>query len=81
MHNTLNDYSLATAVKSYARIAMSRVKLDILTNGGSIYYIDTDSIVTLLVDDKLLPDTLIGDAPGGFKLIYVALDDKEAMWS
>ena len=38
--HTNRDVSIpiASAVTAYARIAMSRVKLDILNNGGSIYY-------------------------------------------
>ena len=47
---------------------MSKVKLDILKNGGSIYYTDTDSIVT----DKRLPESMVGNALGQFKLEHVA---------
>lgn len=47
---------------------MSKVKLDILKNGGSIYYTDTDSIVT----NKPLPEALVGSALGQFKLEHVA---------
>ena len=32
-------------VTSYARIFMNKIKLEILNNGGLIYYTDTDSIV------------------------------------
>lgn len=39
--------STASAILSYARIYMQKVKLDILSKGGNIYYSDTDSITTL----------------------------------
>ncbi len=41
------DISIATAaiVTSYARIFINKIKLEILENGGNIYYYDTDSIV------------------------------------
>lgn len=38
--------STAAAVLSYARIHMAKIKLYILNNGGTIYYTDTDSIIT-----------------------------------
>ena len=43
-----NDVSLTTsaAITSYSRIFMSKVKLDIISNKGNIYYTDTDSIVS-----------------------------------
>lgn len=64
-----NDVSLTTAaaVTSYARIYMSKVKLDVLSKGGNIYYTDTDSLVT----DKPLNHDLIGDKIGQFKLEYL----------
>ena len=39
--------SIATAamVTSYARIYMNKIKLEVLNNGGQIYYSDTDSLV------------------------------------
>jgi len=43
---------------------MQKVKLDILNPGGKLYYTDTDSIVT----DIKLPDHLLGNALGQFKL-------------
>ena len=63
-----NDVSLTTAavVTSYARIFMSKIKLDVLSNGGNIYYTDTDSLVT----DKPLDDNLVGNKIGQFKLEY-----------
>jgi hypothetical protein len=41
------DISISTAamVNSYARIYMNQIKLNILKNGGSIFYTDTDSLV------------------------------------
>lgn len=56
--------AIASAVTSYARIFMNKIKLDILDKGGSIYYTDTDSIVTDIELDK----TLIGREIGKFKL-------------
>jgi hypothetical protein len=66
--NEFKDVSLSTAaaVTAYARIYMSKVKLDILDKGGSIYYTDTDSIVT----DIPLKESLVGDELGQFKLEY-----------
>ena len=47
------DVSIATAgfITSYARIFINKIKLEILENGGNIYYSDTDSIV---IDKKYL---------------------------
>ena len=56
--------AVASAVTSYARIFMNKIKLDILDKGGSIYYTDTDSIVTDIELDK----TLVGHEIGKFKL-------------
>lgn len=55
---------IASAVTSYARIFMSKVKLDILEKGNLIYYSDTDSIIT----NKPLDPGLIGEELGKFKL-------------
>ena len=65
-YNEFKDVSLTTAaaITSYARIYMSKIKLDILSKGGSIYYTDTDSIVT----DIPLDSNLVGDKLGQFKL-------------
>lgn len=59
-----NDVSIATsaAITSYARIYMSKIKLDILKKGGNIYYTDTDSIVTNITLDN------VGNNLGEFKL-------------
>ena len=68
--HTFLDISIAvaSAVTAYARIAMSKIKLDILKNGGSIYYTDTDSIVT----NVILPEAMVGPNLGQFKLESVA---------
>jgi hypothetical protein len=58
--------AIAAAITSYARIYMSNIKLDILKSGGSIYYMDTDSIVT----DKPLREDLVGKDLGQFKLEF-----------
>lgn len=55
-----------SAITSYARIKMNRIKLLILSLGGKIYYICTDSIIT----DIELPSHLVGDKLGQFKLKY-----------
>jgi hypothetical protein len=64
--NEFKDVSLTTAavVTAYARIYMSKIKLDILNKGGNVYYTDTDSIVT----DITLDDKLVGNGLGQFKL-------------
>jgi hypothetical protein len=64
----VKDVSLSTAaaVTSYSRIYMSRIKLDILSKGGKIYYTDTDSIVTNIK----LKEEFVGNKLGQFKLEY-----------
>ena len=64
------DVSIATAafVTSYARIFINKIKLEILENGGNIYYSDTDSIV---LDKTYLNVNWIGDNIGQFKLEYL----------
>jgi hypothetical protein len=61
-----NDVSIviSAAITAYARIYMNRIKLDILSKGGSIYYTDTDSIVTNIPIDN------VGNNIGEFKLEY-----------
>lgn len=60
--------STAAAVLSYARIHMAKIKLYILNNGGTLYYTDTDSIVT----DFILPDDFVDSVEiGKLKLEYV----------
>jgi len=58
---------VASAVTSYARIYMSKVKLDILSKGGKIFYSDTDSIITDIEMDKEYVDQ---KQIGKFKLEY-----------
>ncbi|KAF1828025.1 hypothetical protein BDW02DRAFT_620814 [Decorospora gaudefroyi] len=52
---SITSVGISAAITSYARIYISRLKLDIIKLGGNIYYSDTDSIVT----DKELPNHLI----------------------
>jgi hypothetical protein len=63
----LHDVSVAisSAVTSYSRIYMNQIKLNILNKGGSIYYTDTDSIVTDIKLDN------VGEELGKFKLEYL----------
>lgn len=65
---TFTDVSraIASAVTSYARINISKTKLDILKKGGKLFYSDTDSIVTNIPMD----DRLIGNALDQYKLEY-----------
>lgn len=56
--------AISSAVTSYARIFINKAKLDVLKKGGSIYYTDTDSIVT----DIELDESLVGNDLGQFKL-------------
>lgn len=46
---------ISAAVTAYGRIHISKIKLDILSKGGNIFYSDTDSIVT----DMELPDSMV----------------------
>ena len=68
------DVSIATAamITSYARIFINKCKIDILDNGFSIYYSDTDSIV---LDKAYFNNNnnfinWIGDNIGQFKIEY-----------
>nr|QWO71373.1 DNA polymerase [Termitomyces sp. DKA64] len=57
---------------AYARVHMHKTKLEILAKGGSIYYSDTDSLVTNLTLNQLeeiIPDR-IGNTLGKLKLEY-----------
>ena len=58
--------SISAAVTAYARIYMSKIKLEILEKGGEIYYSDTDSIVT----NTELSSNLVGKELGKFKVEY-----------
>jgi hypothetical protein len=59
--------STASAVLSYARIHMSKLKLHIINNNGNIYYTDTDSIIT---DIKLPEDFVDSKQIGKLKLVH-----------
>ena len=69
VNKELMEVSLTTsaAVYSYARIYMKKIKLDLLSKGVSLYYTDTDSLVT----DKPLNDNLVGNDIGQFKLEHI----------
>jgi hypothetical protein len=66
INKEFKDISLSTAatIMSYARVFLSKAKLDILNKRGSIYYTSTNSIIT----DKPLGKKLIGNKLGQFKL-------------
>lgn len=59
--------AIASAVTSYARIFISKTKLDILNRKGLLYYSDTDSIVTNIP----LSDKMVGNGLGQYKLEHV----------
>lgn len=64
---SVSSIPISAAVTAYGRIHMNKIKLDILKSGGSIYYSDTDSIVT----DKKLPDYMVDSKEiGKLKLEY-----------
>jgi len=58
------NVAISASVNSYARVYMAKLKLELLSKGYTLYYTDTDSIVT----DKPLDDSLIGPELGKFKL-------------
>ena len=60
---------VSAAVTSYSSIFMSETKNFILSQGGKIYYTDTDSIVT----DIQLPSKYVGSGIGLFKLEHKVL--------
>lgn len=62
--------AISSAVTSYSRIYMSKVKMSILNKGGYIYYTDTDSIVTNIK----LDDHMVGKEIGQFKLEHEILE-------
>ena len=52
---------ISAAVTAYARIHMSKLKLDIISKKGNIYYTDTDSIVCdIQLNNDLVDPNLIG---------------------
>jgi hypothetical protein len=61
---------ISAMITAYARIYMTKIKLEILNKGGNIFYSDTDSIVTDL-DLNLIEPQLIGKELGQFKLEYL----------
>lgn len=74
--NVFQDTSIIISafVSAYARIHMHQVKLDILVSGGSIYYSDTDSIVTDLSLGRIkeiMPEK-VGDKLGQLKFELLA---------
>jgi len=56
---------ISAAITAYARIHISKIKLDILNKAGNIYYSDTDSIVT---DVELYADMVDVKSLGKLKL-------------
>ena len=58
---------VSALVTSYARVFMLKVILDFLKDGGEIFYMDTDSLVT----NKPLQTYLVGNNLGQFKLEYI----------
>lgn len=67
--DVFKDVSIATTAMntSYARIFMNQIKLEILENGGEIYYTDTDSIV---LNKTYINPNWIGENLGQFKIEY-----------
>jgi DNA polymerase type B, organellar and viral len=63
------DVSITTTAMntSYARIFMNEIKLEILKNGGDIYYTDTDSII---LNKTYMNKNWIGKNIGQFKIEY-----------
>ena len=66
------DVSIAipAMVTSYARIFMNKIKLEILNNGGLIYYTDTDSIV-IDKNSLIYLKNFIGNNIGQFKIEFL----------
>jgi hypothetical protein len=64
----ITSIPISAAVTSYARMHITKLKLDIFKVGGKIYYSDTDSIVT----DIQLPENMIHLSEiGKLKLEYI----------
>jgi hypothetical protein len=59
-----SNIAIASAITAYSRMIMADIKLYCLNNNIKILYSDTDSIFT----DKPLPDNLIGQGIGQWKL-------------
>ena len=58
---------ISSAITSYSRIFMNKIKLDLLKSKANIFYTDTDSIIT----DKPLDNNLVGKDLGQFKLEHL----------
>ena len=72
--NVFQDTSIIISAftTAYARVHMNKIKLDILAAGGSIYYSDTDSVVTDLTWNNLkevMPEK-VGTELGQLKFEY-----------
>ncbi|EFQ24845.1 DNA polymerase (mitochondrion) [Colletotrichum graminicola M1.001] len=53
--------AISSAITAYARIYISKIKLDILKKGGNLYYSDTDSIITdIPLDNSIVDNKEIG---------------------
>jgi DNA polymerase type B, organellar and viral len=70
--DVFKDVSIAISamVTSYARVFMTKIRLEILKRGGKIYYIDTDGIVTD-IDLSTIDPNLVGAELGQFKLEHI----------
>ena len=70
--DVFQDVSIIVAVMitSYARVFMLKLMSKVINEGGSIYYTDTDSLVTDIPLENINPD-LVGSGLGQFKLEYV----------
>jgi hypothetical protein len=70
--DVFKDVSIAISamITSYARILMTKIRLEILKRGGKIYYIDTDGIVTD-IDLSTIDPNLVGAELGLFKLEHI----------
>ena len=60
---------IAALITSYARVYMLKIFDKILEFGGNVYYSDTDSIVTDIPLEKILPN-MVGNGIGQFKQEY-----------
>jgi DNA polymerase type B, organellar and viral len=73
--NVFQDTSIIISAftNAYARVHMNKIKLDILAAGSSLFYSDTDSIVTDLSLDKLkeLMPGKVGTELGQLKFEYI----------
>lgn len=53
----VTSIAISAAITAYAKIYITKLKLDILKLGADLYYSDTDSIVT----NKKLPTSMVSD--------------------